>query len=122
MKPTAALSKDLRRLALTTKKARKGFYKGTGTGSTGTHTKHGGFVIDYDKVRTYVVPPKLNEFKVCLQLQWGMWRELVLMIMGQLTPFVTKKIKAVPGKFKDAKGALSGKAYLKKWKRENGED
>lgn len=34
----------------------KGFYKGNRTGSMGRHTKHGGFVIDWKKVRTYVVP------------------------------------------------------------------
>jgi large subunit ribosomal protein L41 len=64
MKATACLSRDLRRLALTTKSANKGFYKGTGTGSVGRHTKHGNFVIEWDKVRTYVVPPDLKSFQV----------------------------------------------------------
>jgi large subunit ribosomal protein L41 len=66
MKPTQALFKRLRRLALTTKQANKGFYKGTGTGSTGRHTKHGGYVIEWAKVRTYVVPSGLKDFNVSI--------------------------------------------------------
>lgn len=64
MKPTQALAKRLKRLALTTKATNKGYYKGTGTGSMGSHTKHGGYVMDWNKVRTYVVPANLNTFKV----------------------------------------------------------
>lgn len=30
----------------------------------GTHDKHGGYLIDYSLVRTYVVPKDLNDFKV----------------------------------------------------------
>lgn len=41
----------------------------------------------------------------------------------KLTPFVTKNIKARPGKFDgDPKGAFSGEAYLARWKAENGQD
>ncbi|KAJ2342160.1 60S ribosomal protein L27, mitochondrial, partial [Coemansia sp. RSA 2618] len=32
------------------------YYKGNRTGSIGRHTKHGGYVINMDKVRTFVVP------------------------------------------------------------------
>jgi large subunit ribosomal protein L41 len=40
----------------------------------------------------------------------------------QLTPFVTRKIKPTRGRFEgDPKGALSGEAYLARWKLENGE-
>ncbi|RFU31667.1 hypothetical protein B7463_g4676, partial [Scytalidium lignicola] len=103
MKPTQALFRRIRRLALTTKQTNKGFYKGTGSGSMGDHTKHGGYVIDWAKVRTYVVPANLKDFK--------------------LTPFVTRKMKPIKGRFeRDPKGALSGEAYLAKWKAENGED
>lgn len=56
MQPTQPLQRSLRRLALTTKQANKGFYKGTGTGSMGSHTKWGGYKIDWAKVRTYKVP------------------------------------------------------------------
>lgn len=65
--PTQPLGRALRRLALTTKQANKGFYKGTGTGSMGSHTKWGGYKIDYTKVRTYKVPD-LSDFPVCLSL------------------------------------------------------
>ncbi|PQE12227.1 50S ribosomal 27 protein [Rutstroemia sp. NJR-2017a BVV2] len=97
MKATSSLMQRISRLRLTTKQANKGFYKGTGTGSTGRHTQHGGYIIEWDKVRTYVVPQNLKDTK--------------------LTPFVTRKIKAPRGRFeKDSKGAFSGEAYLAKWK------
>lgn len=66
MRPTAPLFKRRigRRLTLTTKQVNGGFYKGTGSGSMGWHTKHGGYVIDPKKVRTYVVPEGLKDFKV----------------------------------------------------------
>ena len=53
-----------RKLRLTTKNVNKGYYKGTGTGSMGRHTKYGGYVIEWPKVRTYVVPEGLSAFKV----------------------------------------------------------
>jgi large subunit ribosomal protein L41 len=64
MKPTLPLLKRISRMALNTKQANKGFYKGTGSGSTGRHTQHGGYIIEWDKVRTYVVPKDLKSFKV----------------------------------------------------------
>ena len=30
----------------------------------GSHTKHGGYVVDLAKVRTYIVPASLADFKV----------------------------------------------------------
>ncbi len=48
MKATSPLCKRITRLALNTKQANKGFYKGTGTGSTGRHTQHGGYIIECD--------------------------------------------------------------------------
>lgn len=63
--PTQPLGRALRRLALTTKQANKGFYKGTGSGSMGSHTKWGGYKIDISKVRTYKVPD-LSDFPVCV--------------------------------------------------------
>lgn len=68
----------------------------------GEHTKHGGFIIKWDKVRTYVPPENLKDFK--------------------LTPFVTKKIWAKKGKFDSPKGAFCGETYLARWKIENGTD
>lgn len=65
MRPTQALSVGkYRNLPLTTKDVNKGFYKGTRTGSMGRHTKWGGYLIDWAKVRTYVVPQDLGSFKV----------------------------------------------------------
>lgn len=41
----------------------------------------------------------------------------------QLTPFVTRKVKATRGRFEgDPKGALSGEGYLQRWKEKNGKD
>lgn len=124
-------------LKLTTKMANKGFYKGTGTGSTGRHTKHGGYVIEWEKVRTYVVPKNLKDFNVrqfAISGSGGIWGgrnggRAVNWSYGrktnttQLTPFVTTKIRATKGRFEnDPKGAFSPEAYLTKWKAENGED
>lgn len=64
MKPSAALYSRLRRLPLSTKQVSNGFYKGTGSGAMGRHTKHGGYVIEWQKVRNYIVPEGLKDFKV----------------------------------------------------------
>lgn len=69
-KPTKVLLRSLRRLALTTKQVNGGFYKGTGSGSMGRHTKHGGYIIEWAKVRTYVVPEDLKDFKVRRHMPW----------------------------------------------------
>ncbi|KAL1297330.1 hypothetical protein AAFC00_004877 [Neodothiora populina] len=98
--PTQPLQRALRRLALTTKSARKGFYKGTGSGAMGSHTKWGGYKIDYSKVRTYVVPD-LTDF--------------------QLTPFVAKNIEKAKGTFGRGLSPRSGKLYLNQWKAEGGD-
>lgn len=63
MKPSPVLSIAVRRMRLTTKQGPKGYYKGTRTGSMGTHTKFGKYLIDYNKVRTYVMPD-LTGFEV----------------------------------------------------------
>ena len=64
MRPTQSLGIKFRKLQLTTKDVKKGFYKGNRTGSMGRHTKYGGYLIEWEKVRTYAVPP-LEGFKVC---------------------------------------------------------
>ena len=66
-KPTPQLCSRIRRLPLTTKQTGKGYYKGNRTGSMGRHTKHGKYVIDYGKVRTYCVP-NLSNFPVSMNL------------------------------------------------------
>lgn len=53
------------RLRLTTKQVNRGYYKGTRSGSMGFFY-YRNYIIDWRKVRTYVVPPGLEEFKVSL--------------------------------------------------------
>lgn len=81
MHPTAALLRPLRRLPLNTKQAGKDFYKGNRTGSMGRHTKHGGYIIEFEKVRTYVCPDLLD-FNVSINafpredsVPKGLWEE-----------------------------------------------
>lgn len=65
MQPTQALQVlRYRRIPITTKDVGRGFYKGNRTGSMGRHTKYGGYIIEWNKVRTYVVPKNLKESKV----------------------------------------------------------
>lgn len=62
MKPSQSL---MARLRLTTKQVNKGYYKGTRSGSMGFWANNGStYVIDWKKVRTYVVPENLKDFKV----------------------------------------------------------
>jgi len=63
MRPTAPLSRAIKRLALTTKQGPHNYYKGNRTGAMGQHTKYGGYIIDWKKVRTYVCPD-LTDFNV----------------------------------------------------------
>ncbi|KAJ2727178.1 60S ribosomal protein L27, mitochondrial [Coemansia sp. Benny D115] len=49
------LFRGAKRGVLTAKKGHN-FYKGNRTGSMGRHTKHGNYVVDLNKVRTFVVP------------------------------------------------------------------
>lgn len=65
MRATDILLRPYRKLRLTVKDVNKGFYKGTRTGSMGRHTKKGGYVIEFEKVRTFVVP-SLVDFNVSL--------------------------------------------------------
>ncbi|KAK1755735.1 mitochondrial ribosomal protein L27-domain-containing protein [Echria macrotheca] len=103
MQPTRILQgMRYRKLRLTTKDVNKGYYKGTGSGSMGRHTKHGGYVIEWDKVRTYVCPP-LEGFK--------------------LTPFVSQTIRPQHGIYNgDPNGPRNPELYLSRWKSENGFD
>ena len=67
-KATPSLQKMLRRLPLSPKQAGKEYYKGNRVGSMGTIDRHGKFVPDWSKVRTFVYPmsdPRNSE--VC----WG---------------------------------------------------
>ncbi|KAJ5183328.1 hypothetical protein N7492_000944 [Penicillium capsulatum] len=96
------------RLRLTTKQVNGGYYKGTRTGSMGYFDKKGNYVIDWKKVRTYVVPD-LENFK--------------------LSPFVTKRMPAKPtlytkdiernGRTVTVVDKLNGYDYLDLWELHN---
>ncbi|KAK2737701.1 hypothetical protein FQN57_007449 [Myotisia sp. PD_48] len=106
-KPTPALGARLR---LTTKQVGRGYYKGNRTGSMGAHgAKKGTYFIDWTKVRTYVVPEGLEDFK--------------------LTPFVTKRMEPTRTMFTKTvvygdrervqPRAYTGSDFLKEWNEEN---
>ncbi|OAQ97922.1 hypothetical protein LLEC1_01223 [Akanthomyces lecanii] len=138
MRPTSPLHVGLyRHLKLTTKDVNKGFYKGNRTGSMGRHTKYGGYVIEWNKVRTYAVPQNLKDFKVgSILVPPGRWLRTRHKINGecrnmsltqildlQLTPFVSRQIYAESGDYKGlAKGASDPHFYVEQWKRYNGVD
>jgi large subunit ribosomal protein L41 len=120
--------RKFRKAQLTTKDINKGFYKGTRTGSMGKHTKFGGYIIDLNKVRTYVVPAGLDSFKVRSR-QWTVRKEVdgyaiaVLTICTQLTPFVAERIDKPEGDYEGYEGGpKSPVLYLERWKAENGLD
>ncbi|KAI4598203.1 hypothetical protein KJ359_003087 [Pestalotiopsis sp. 9143b] len=99
----AKFTRKFRKLPLTTKDINKGFYKGTRTGTMGRHTRFGGYIIEWERVRTYVVPAGLDAFK--------------------LSPFVTNKIKRTRGRYEGYEGGPSDPSlYLERWKDENGLD
>lgn len=49
-----------KRHPLTSKQGNKNFYKGTGSSGIGKLDKHGRYIINWEKVRTYVVPGDLH--------------------------------------------------------------
>lgn len=67
MHPSPILYRAIKRLALTTKQGPHNYYKGNRTGSLGRHTKWGGYVVQWSKVRTYRCP-ELEGFHVCASL------------------------------------------------------
>lgn len=92
------------RLRLTTKQVNGGYYKGNRTGSMGSHTEYGGYIIDYRKVRHFNCPD-LTNFK--------------------LTPFITKQMEPTERTQTRPDGTtftpklVDGKEYLRQWRREN---
>lgn len=100
------------RLRLTTKQVNGGYYKGNRSGAMGYFAKNGSYVVDWKKVRTYVVPEQLDQFK--------------------LTPFVTRRMAPTRSKYtkeleKNGKKiiverAFDGKDYLKMWMSDNGQE
>lgn len=85
-----------KRHALTTKDGNKNFYKGTGSSSIGRHTKHGKYVINWDKVRTFVVPETLEE--------------------TTLKPYVSSNVPELKHSFKGYKGPQDPELFLTKLK------
>lgn len=71
MRATEVLMRRLRHFQLTTKNGPKDYYKGTRSGAMGQHTNKGGYKVNFDKVRTYVVPEGLRDFKVWERLHWS---------------------------------------------------
>ncbi|KAG0358110.1 mitochondrial ribosomal protein L27-domain-containing protein [Gamsiella multidivaricata] len=59
---TKCIMRGSSRQQLTSKRGRN-FYKGTGSGAMGRHTKRGGYLIEWEKVRSFVVPD-LTDFKL----------------------------------------------------------
>ncbi|GAB1216377.1 hypothetical protein ATERTT37_005591 [Aspergillus terreus] len=113
------------RLRLTTKQVNGGYYKGNRTGSMGYFAKNGSYIIDWKKVRTYVVPENLDQFKVGVHAQWD--------IAWMLTPFVTNRMTPTKGKYtreieKDngdvviVERAFGGKDFLDLWASDNGRE
>ncbi|KAH3663457.1 hypothetical protein WICMUC_005983 [Wickerhamomyces mucosus] len=49
-----------KRHALTTKQGNKNFYKGTRSSGIGRHTNKNRYIIQWEKVRTFVVPSEFN--------------------------------------------------------------
>lgn len=93
-----------KRVPLTGKQGNKNFYKGTRSTGVGSHTKHGGYVINYEKVRTFVVPANLSS---C-----------------DLKPYVSSNVAEIKHQFKGyQRGAIDGNLYVDKLKEyvENGE-
>jgi len=130
--PTPSLGRSLRRLALTTKNGPKDYYKGTGSGSMGRHTRFGGYEIDMRKVRTYVPPVMMDTCEVCLFLQlvsYMLWMGLIYSI-EQLTPFVANRVPKESKKrlvdretgefINDPK--TDGRLFLRQWKEFNGNE
>ncbi|KAF8984100.1 hypothetical protein BGZ46_008821 [Entomortierella lignicola] len=59
---TRCIMRGASRQQLTSKRGRN-HYKGTGGGAMGRHTKRGGYVIEWERVRSFVVPD-LTDFKL----------------------------------------------------------
>lgn len=91
------------------------------------------YVIDWEKVRTYVVPKDLNEFKVGPIRLAKQWCNLMLTrLQMQLTPFVTKRAETRPSKYTKqieqngktytVNDRLRGKHFLRLWADRNDEE
>lgn len=82
--------------------------------------------MDYSRVRTYVVPQGLKDFKVRLSACYDpdcIHGIVVLMVkISQLTPFVTPNMDKTYGQYETKAGPRDPEIYLNRWKRENAVD
>ncbi|VEU22120.1 DEKNAAC103130 [Brettanomyces naardenensis] len=85
-----------KRLPLSTKQGNKNYYKGTRSSSIGKFNQYGKYTINYEKVRTFVIPEDLDE---CV-----------------LRPLVSSLAPVPKNSFKGYEGAADGRLYLDKVK------
>ncbi|KAK9457615.1 mitochondrial ribosomal protein L27-domain-containing protein [Dipodascopsis uninucleata] len=86
-----------KRVPLGSKNGNKDYYKGTGSAGNGWHTKRGRYIIDFQKVRTYVVPKQLAT--------------------TNLKPFVSNKLPEVINKFPGfPHGGADANWYIQKYR------
>lgn len=95
------------------------------------HFEKSRYVLDYRKVRTYVVPEGLADFKVRIhELRISKVNPTLNYNDEQLTPFVTRRMEPTKSSFtnttEDAEGriqssqrALNGEDFIEKWAAEN---
>jgi Mitochondrial ribosomal protein L27 len=148
-KPSPTLLKaapnKIKRMPLSSKQAGKGFYKGTRVGSMGWHTKHGKYIIDLRKVRTFVPPADDDAWKSQIKLEelvsrYHGWLDdsmIAMLMLQSQKPFVSSHIQKpkAPEKTKTAEelledpyfleavrtyektyGKVTGETYLARWK------
>lgn len=83
-----------KRHALTSKQGNKNFYKGTRSSGVGKHTRKGIYMINWSKVRSFVVPTHFN---------------------SELKPLVSPNATQIKNDYKGySKGALDPKLYFTK--------
>lgn len=83
-----------KRLPLTSKQGNKNFYKGHGAAGVGKTTSKGRYIINRDKVRTFVVPAGLES---C-----------------ELKPFVSPTLDPIKNSFRGFSGPLDPNLTVKK--------
>ncbi|PRT52957.1 54S ribosomal protein L27, mitochondrial [Wickerhamiella sorbophila] len=83
-----------KRWSLTTKQGNKDFYKGTNSTGVGSWTNKGQYRINWEKVRTYVVPAGVDS--------------------SDLKPFVCPTAPSIKNAYAGFAGATDGKLHLRK--------
>jgi len=83
-----------KRWALSTKQGNKEFYKGTGSTGVGQHTRKGNYRVNWEKVRTFVVPSNVDS--------------------TELRPLVDPTSPNIKNHFQGFKGATDPQLHMKK--------